>query len=151
MEEKEKYNKGISLLIVDCDYFKRINDLYGHPSGDAVLSAIGKALNQSIEKKDYAFRWGGEEFCVILTDTSPFQAYVAAEKIRKGIEGISFTFNDEAVAVTASIGINHTLYNDDKTGIELVNGADIALYEAKHNGRNQTVVYRPPSTPAKDA
>lgn len=141
IKEKANYYKGIALIILDGDFFKRINDRYGHTSGDMVLASIANAIVKSTKATDITCRFGGEEFCVISPNATPFQAFAIAERIRKNIEKIPFAFHGDAVTVTVSCGISHTDCNDNKSGLKLVNEADMALYKAKSNGRNQTVLF----------
>jgi len=141
MQEKSKYHKGIALIMIDCDHFKIINDRYGHTFGDIVLSAVANAIAKSVKQRDIACRFGGEEFCVIVPNATPFQAYTVAERIRTNIRKISFEHGHEAVSITVSCGVSRAKSNDKKSGSQVVNEADLALYEAKQNGRNQTVLF----------
>lgn len=141
IKEKANYCKGIALLLLDGDFFKRINDRYGHTSGDMVLASIANAIIKSVKSTDIVCRFGGEEFCVICPNATLFQAFAIAERIRNNIGKIPFIFHGETVKVTVSCGISHTDCNDVKSGLKMVNEADIALYRAKSNGRNQTVLF----------
>lgn len=141
IREKDSYYKGIGLVLMDCDYFKRINDSYGHVSGDMVLATVANAIHKSVKMGDLACRFGGEEFCVILPNVTPFQAYMVAERIRTNVEKIPFIFQEKTVSVTVSCGVSHLERDDDKSGLKLVNESDAALYRAKHNGRNKTVLF----------
>lgn len=141
IKEKENYYKGIALLLMDFDFFKRINDNYGHTSGDVVLATVADVIVKSIKSTDIACRFGGEEFCVIFPNTTLFQAYATSERIRTNIEQIYFDFQGETVSITVSCGVSHTDRNDNKSGLKLVNESDFALYNAKGNGRNQTVLF----------
>jgi len=150
MSQRMKYPNGLALIMVDVDCFKHINDTYGHISGDEILSYTANAIVKSVKKHDVVCRFGGEEFCVILINATPAQAYVVAERIRGNVEKMRFTFCDisknsgvsEVVIVTVSCGVNH-MESDDcvKSFAALINEADIALYEAKRNGRNQVICF----------
>ena len=124
----------LSAIVLDLDHFKQINDTYGHGSGDDVLAAAGAVLKVSIRAADFAGRFGGEEFIVLLSATDRDGALVAAEKIRTAIAGI----NVPAVgrAITASLGLA-TFPDDASDAVALLRGADRALYTAKRNGRNR--------------
>lgn len=149
-KDKARHYKGIALLMIDCDYFKKINDRYGHTSGDMVLSSVANAMVKSVKSTDYVCRFGGEEFCVISPNTTSFQAYMIAERIRKNIEKIPFVFQGETVTVTVSCGVSHADCNDDKSSLRLVNESDLALYKAKGNGRNQTMLFSEDDENEKD-
>ncbi len=131
---------GLSVLMIDIDNFKKINDTYGHDCGDKVLIAIGQALKSMIRDYEIVARYGGEEFVVVLPSIDPQQAYLAAERLRKGIES-SEMMDNAAVKVTVSIGVASYIKDALDSPEELINAADIALYQAKEAGRNKTVVY----------
>lgn len=130
-----KNNTSLSLLAIDADYFKRINDKFGHAAGDSALKFIGEVLLDSIKGSDYAFRVGGEEFLLLLVDSDLVRAQEIAEKVRSRIQettirtsmGISFNF-------TVSIGC--ALYDGHPDYQRFLDAADAALYAAKNNGRN---------------
>lgn len=130
--------KKASLLMIDIDYFKKINDTYGHQTGDSILIDLVKKIEKSMRKSDVFARVGGEEFTIFLNDTSLDGAKVIAEKIRKIIQDGSFTYNTISIDLTISIGISEL--NKENTSIEdLYKKADKQLYIAKENGRN--IVY----------
>ena len=118
-----------SILFLDIDYFKKINDTYGHEFGDFVLSEIGKILQNTFRKSDIIGRWGGEEFIIILPETSYEDALKLAEKLRKTIENHNF----KDVKVTISVGVSEYTGNFENS----LKRADEALYKAKNSGRNQ--------------
>ncbi|MDP0587858.1 MAG: GGDEF domain-containing protein [Candidatus Endonucleobacter bathymodioli] len=122
-----------SLLFIDIDNFKQINDQYGHPKGDLVLLNIAKICSQNIRQQDLLCRYGGEEFIVLLPRTNPWQAWQVAERIRKAIENSVDTSN-----TTVSIGLS-TLNKNTSTLPKLIQEADQALYKAKHLGKNQVI------------
>jgi diguanylate cyclase len=132
-----------SLLMLDIDHFKKVNDTFGHLFGDKVIKAVAMVLKKNTKGKDLAARFGGEEFIVLLPDTGIEGARVVAENIRQTIEGASIINpnNKQIVSkVTISIGMTEMLEEDDFE--MMVVRADKALYAAKENGRNQVVEAR---------
>ena len=125
----------LSIIMVDLDFFKKINDKYGHESGDIVLKHTAKILVKSVRASDYVIRWGGEEFIIILTGCNIDKAVGIAEKIRKNVEDSE----NSVCPVTASIGVAEYVGGSYHDVIEC---ADVALYQAKKNGRNQVVQYK---------
>ncbi|NPA11093.1 MAG: diguanylate cyclase [Epsilonproteobacteria bacterium] len=121
-----------SMLVVDIDHFKKINDTYGHDMGDKILKEIANLLKGSVRSDDIVCRWGGEEFVIILKNAKLNDAQKVAEKIRQAIQNHTF----EGINVTVSIGVEEFKGNFDKTFKE----ADIKLYRAKNNGRNRVEV-----------
>ncbi|WP_022668487.1 GGDEF domain-containing protein [Desulfospira joergensenii] len=140
MERFKRYGTVYSLLLIDADRFKNINDRYGHAIGDRCLKEIIKRSLPLIRTNDMLARYGGEEFVVIMPETESEGARVAAEKIRKTIEKIEFLYKNEKVSVTVSIGISQA-NPEDQNHLQVFERADIAVYKAKENGRNQVVVY----------
>ena len=131
-----RYAKNLSLIIIDIDHFKKVNDTYGHQMGDKVLFEVTKIITNSIRKSDIFGRYGGEEFLLICPETNQEQAFVLAEKLREEVAHYNF---DKVGQKTISIGISQ--YAQDDTAATLIKKADIALYEAKNNGRNQSIIY----------
>ncbi len=138
MERFKRYGTTFSLLMIDADKFKDINDKYGHAIGDKCLKEIIKRTIPQLRASDMLARWGGEEFVVIMPETPLAGAGEAAEKIRQTIEKIEFVYKEETVKVTVSIGVSE-VENTDETEQKVFERADIALYQAKKNGRNQVV------------
>lgn len=125
------------LLLVDVDHFKRVNDVYGHPAGDAVLRQLAAMLQANVRISDVAARFGGEEFAVLLPELAgPLEAVMAAEKIRAAVEAATFP---EVGKLTISIGVSLASPDDEYVG-PLIARADAALYEAKRGGRNAVVL-----------
>jgi len=135
-----RHGSPMSLLMLDIDHFKRINDTWGHPAGDQVLAAIGKLLRDSCRVYDVPGRYGGEEFCIVLPETRPGSTTTVAERIRQRLEATELPCGESTIAVTASIGIAgmDALASDDiLSPAALIDRADRALYSAKSRGRNR--------------
>lgn len=133
----ERYKHSLSLLILDIDHFKVVNDMYGHQAGDGVLRALGTWLNSEIRTSDYAARYGGEEFAVILPELTADSALAMAERLRSGIASRQISVDEgHTVKVTVSIGVA-AFPVDAKSDEELIAAADRALYVAKQAGRNR--------------
>jgi len=128
-------NFSISVLMMDIDHFKSINDTYGHPAGDTVLKALARVLKQECRDEDIVSRFGGEEFVVFLDDCDAQTAERIAERVRAKIE----TSRPESIEVTISIGVAE-LKNGKEGFADLIKRADDAMYQAKHQGRNQVIV-----------
>ncbi len=131
-----RYKNPLTFAIVDIDYFKKINDTYGHLCGDKILKEVAFLINDSFRKTDMVFRYGGEEFVIILTETDEQGARIPLERLRKNVENNDFVFKTQKLRVTVSIGYSSDVeHAEDAT--ELFEFADNALYKAKENGRNQ--------------
>ena len=138
-QRSKRHDTDLSCLLFDLDHFKKVNDKFGHDYGDTVLINISKILNRSIRSSDYAFRYGGEEFLLILPQTNIEGAIQTGEKIRLDIA--SNKNNNEMIAsVTVSGGGASLIKHQPKNSTDLITIADKALYMAKENGRNQIVV-----------
>ncbi len=132
-----------SMLIMDIDHFKNINDTYGHLIGDEILRSIGETLQSKdcLRANDVAGRFGGEEFVILLPETNANFAYLVAERLRKKIESTTYQFNDITnISITISIGITESLLTDENKE-NVIKRADSALYYAKANGRNCCKIY----------
>ncbi len=140
MEISKRHNSSLSLIIFDIDHFKKVNDTYGHLTGDIVLKEVTEILKQTLRATSTAYRYGGEEIAIILPHTSRDRARVFAERLRKKVANHSFnTEGNEKIKLTISLGIAE--YSQEMTDFKkLISQADIALYRAKQNGRNQTVI-----------
>ncbi len=147
LERSKRYEREFSLIIFDIDHFKKINDTYGHPVGDIVLSAISRTVEHAVRKADIVARYGGEEFAVILPETDFMGAKVVAERIRGDIERISLEENGTTIKVTVSVGFTSYRYTSkiQEKG-PLISMADKALYTAKQSGRNAVCAMRLPGT-----
>ena len=130
----------LSLVMLDIDYFKRVNDTYGHQFGDEVLKALAVALSHDVRAEDVACRFGGEEFLILLPNMPLDAARVRAEAWRRSVEALSIVHGEFAVHFTISLGV--AAYPEHgKTPDDLTRCADQALYRAKHEGRNQVSVF----------
>lgn len=128
---------SVAVLMFDVDYFKRINDTYGHAAGDAVLRAIGQRLPPLLRPADVLGRMGGEEFAVLLPDTDAQQAWQIAERLRTGIEALAIEYEGRAIGCTASFGL--AVHEHEAVCLDTLLGeADQALLQAKRDGRNRT-------------
>ncbi|NCO83786.1 MAG: hypothetical protein COZ31_11385 [Nitrospirae bacterium CG_4_10_14_3_um_filter_44_29] len=144
LKKLNRYSEPTSLLLTDIDFFKKINDTYGHPAGDLVLKGVSKIIRETIRDIDVPARYGGEEFTAILPRTDGKGAKNIAERLRKAAMDKAFDIGHISpigpVRVTLSIGIAVSP-SDAKTKEELIEKADQALYYAKHNGRNRSVLW----------
>jgi len=131
-----RHARELCVLMFDIDFFKRINDQYGHLAGDYVLRELARIVQSRIRRDEVFARYGGEEFVIILPETSLDGATSLAENLRSRVEAHAFIFQGERIKVTISIGCA-LLADDDKTAAELVQRADEKLYEAKRSGRNR--------------
>lgn len=129
-----------SLVLLDIDHFKAINDSFGHDGGDEILVNIAERMRGWMREKDVLSRWGGEEFLILLSDTSVDSAADQAERLRMSIEAQSFRIQNDETRITASLGVAG--YDDEEDIDSCIKDADIALYRAKTGGRNRVVVYR---------
>ncbi|WP_333785213.1 GGDEF domain-containing protein [Thermocrinis sp.] len=144
-EEAKRYGKKLSLLIIDIDHFKKINDAYGHDAGDIVLKVFADVLKGVVRQSDICARMGGEEFAVLLPNTGLDEARVLAERIRSAVASRPVEYDHKVILVTTSIGVS-----EFRSGMEsiddLIKEADIALYRAKEGGRNRVEVFTPDKT-----
>jgi diguanylate cyclase (GGDEF)-like protein len=137
----QRFGNPLSLFLVDIDFFKKINDTYGHPAGDEVLREVAGAIRETIRNVDIAARYGGEEFAVILPETNHEGAQRMAERLRKVIAERAFSLDGKARRVTVSIGVATSPY-DTGSRDELIGKADQALYQAKRSGRDRCVLWK---------
>lgn len=128
----------LSLVVIDIDHFKTINDQYGHSGGDACLIKLAQLIKQSLRRSsDIGCRYGGEEFCLILPETDTEGAISIAEELRKQVVTTSFTIEQQSISLTISCGVSTYKQQSDVNPIDIFNAADKALYQAKEHGRNQ--------------
>jgi len=138
IDRVKRYGEAFSVLVVDVDHFKKVNDTYGHPAGDKVLKELAERMQTALRDVDQVARLGGEEFGAILPCTAGTGARVAAERLRASIEGKPFFVDGIDLPVTVSVGgVTLTKETTLTDGEEIFSAADKALYEAKRKGRNQ--------------
>ena len=137
----KREEQEFSIMVVDMDYFKKINDQYGHATGDRVLASFGKTVSNILRESDLACRLGGEEFALFLPNTSPEQAWKFSERLHAAIRGSVIECDGLSIRYTASMGLTSFPEIVTKNIEELLNMADKALYSAKKNGRNQTAIF----------
>jgi diguanylate cyclase (GGDEF)-like protein len=140
MELISEYKRESAIILIDIDYFKNINDKFGHPTGDIVLKEVSNIFIENIKDADLATRWGGEEFLILLLQTSINEAYELADKIRLIIEKKIIIIGSSEINLTASFGIAHLKGNFSASFDASYKLADKALYQAKRQGRNQVVI-----------
>jgi diguanylate cyclase (GGDEF)-like protein len=132
----ERYRRPLSIILLDIDHFKTVNDTHGHLAGDRVLQAVANGARETIRSVDILIRWGGEEFVVLLPETDLEAALLTAERLRAAIAEIRIKVPNEELSVTASIGV--TRKDENTPDLEtFIARADQALYIAKYKGRNQ--------------
>lgn len=136
---RRQQHRPVSLLLIDVDRFKQLNDQHGHPAGDAALRWLAKKVRQTIREGELAARYGGEEFAVILPAVETAEAAILAERLREAISAEPLVHGDKTIHLTASIGLATSLVHDNPSSITV--RADHALYAAKQNGRNRTYIH----------
>jgi diguanylate cyclase (GGDEF)-like protein len=145
-ERSVRLNSPLVLMIVDIDHFKKVNDVYGHAVGDSTLVAVGQALRDTVRQYDTVYRFGGEEFVIIVPSCEAAFAVNAAERYRRAIEGLRIPLDSGELKITASFGVS-ALVGDAVSSLEqLFEEADTQLYAAKKSGRNRVCVSRGMST-----
>ncbi|QPJ66075.1 MAG: GGDEF domain-containing protein [Candidatus Nitrohelix vancouverensis] len=140
VKEFQRYHEAFALLVIDIDHFKNINDQYGHKAGDEVLVLVADTLKQAVRSTDEIFRYGGEEFVVILNKIDRKNALKLAEKLRAAIEKDYLVYKKQKLQVTISIGL--AFINESDNEETVFENADQALYDAKRRGRNQVVEHQ---------
>ena len=136
-EESERYDRPLSLAMIDIDYFKKVNDTYGHAVGDEILKGVANLYRESVRATDLVARYGGEEFAVMMPETNLADALTFAEKIRSLVESTPMDTQAGPLNVTVSLGVASVPHSKIHTPKEVIVAADKALYRAKRNGRNQ--------------
>jgi len=139
--------RDASIVLIDIDSFKQVNDKFGHDAGDMILQTVATCIATTIRKADITARWGGEEFIIFLPETPQDQAAMQAERVRSAIEKLQTYINNTPLTVTASFGVagsEHNHFNETKLSIDafeqMVKSADEALYLAKNNGKNRIII-----------
>ncbi|OZB05236.1 MAG: hypothetical protein B7X58_14260 [Marinobacter sp. 34-60-7] len=134
----QRYHFDLSIAVLDIDLFKTVNDSYGHKAGDRVLQLVARELSGRLRTTDFIARFGGEEFVLLLPETSAEAALSVIDQLRTHIAGLPFHFGGDPVSITFSAGL--TAFQEDDNEETVFDRADRALYEAKASGRNRTVV-----------
>lgn len=143
-----RYSRPLSVMMFDIDFFKRINDTFGHTSGDMVLKMVAKTTKETVRTTDIPTRYGGEEFVILLPETSAAEAAIVAEKLRRKIEDTTVQTEKCRITITASFGVSDYLGKTNSKPLtrilsEFVSNADLAMYASKNAGRNRVTVYKP--------
>jgi diguanylate cyclase (GGDEF)-like protein len=138
IEHNTRVGEAVSLIIMDVDHFKRLNDTYGHSTGDMVLARLGQLINENIREHDIPCRYGGEEFAVILTATGLEKAYQAGERLRNAFEAMTISLDDGSrIQATISVGVGQL--SEDEHEKSFFDRVDRAMYRAKDSGRNRVL------------
>ncbi|WP_299073582.1 GGDEF domain-containing protein [uncultured Paraglaciecola sp.] len=137
-ERSQRYKNALTLMMCDIDYFKKVNDQYGHDMGDTVIKKVAEIFESVLRKQDSLARWGGEEYLFLLPETKGNQGMQLAEKLRSKIENTQFTYKDKSFSITISIGL-HQLTSTDTIN-QAITLADSQLFKAKEQGRNRCIL-----------
>ena len=151
MNRALRHGSPMSVLMLDLDHFKKVNDSFGHGVGDEVLKVVGQVLRESCRVYDVAGRYGGEEFCVVLPETRVGNTKMVAERIRSRLASTELPVGSSSITVTASIGVAGMDSVSDEgvvSAAALLDRADRALYSAKHHGRNRVELWLPEVPPS---
>ncbi|MFZ4541172.1 MAG: PleD family two-component system response regulator [Rickettsiales bacterium] len=139
VRQASEQGRSLSVVIMDMDHFKSVNDQYGHSSGDEVLKTLATVIVRTIRSADLAARYGGEEFVVLMPETDAIRCFEAAERLRKGVEATEFAIPHEVGVIRKTISIGCATMDPNDTPETLLKRADVALYEAKNSGRNKVL------------
>lgn len=142
LEQLKTHELSLAQLMMDIDFFKKVNDAYGHMTGSFVLAEVGKLIHQSLRSMDVSGRYGGEEFIAFLPEVDDLTAFEVAERLRANIKSHDFVTGQNLIKITISIGISIYPFHGI-TVAELIHSADIAMYSAKKAGRDKVVFYTP--------
>ncbi len=135
-ERHLRYRRPLSLIILDIDFFKNINDKFGHQCGDFILKEVSKTISNNLREIDILARYGGEEFCCLILEAQLPSALTIAERLRKTVAEWQFNFKGTLVKTSISLGVS-SVQNEINSSEALLKKADVALYKAKENGRNR--------------
>lgn len=141
VQRSNRHRRDTCIAMIDVDFFKRVNDRFGHARGDEALALVAQAIKNTLREHDTAGRLGGEEFAVCLPETTADQATSVAERIRVVIQNTPLTFGEETFTITVSIGVAHMETGETKD--QLLSRADAALFNSKREGRNRISVATP--------
>ncbi|MDX1491491.1 MAG: GGDEF domain-containing protein [Pseudohongiellaceae bacterium] len=152
MERTRRSGHAMSLIMVDLDHFKKINDNWGHEFGNEVLSRVAEVISDTVRRVDIPCRFGGEELAIILPDTTLRSAVMLANRLRERIESLVFERGEEKVLVSASLGVDVYRAKDNDTSGEFIHRADAWLLQAKEQGRDRVchAPYRKESSVTQD-
>jgi diguanylate cyclase (GGDEF)-like protein len=132
-----RHRVPLSMVMLDIDHFKKINDTYGHPAGDAVLQKVAARVAETVRQEDLFARYGGEEFALMLRESASDKSIRCAERCRRAVDGAEFVFNGTPIKVTVSLGVATLFDSDFAQPEDLISAADKYLYRAKKGGRNR--------------
>jgi len=136
MSRAQRYERDLSILMFDIDYFKKVNDTYGHLAGDYVLQALARLISTRARREEVFARYGGEEFVILLPETPKEGAVKLADQLRKRVASHTFIFEGEEIPITMSVGVATVPSGGTMTTLEFIKRADECLYKAKSDGRN---------------
>ena len=136
----ERYGRDLSLVMCDVDHFKRVNDTWGHPTGDQVLREVSRVLREIRAGSDWVARFGGEEFLIVFPETALGSAAILVEKLRRNLEDLQIVYGGHVLRITASFGLTSLRIGAREEAHVLLGRADALLYQAKQNGRNRVAV-----------
>jgi two-component system, cell cycle response regulator len=139
IKRAKRFGRHVACVMLDMDNFKVVNDKHDHLFGSFVLKEVGQIIKNSMRDVDFAARYGGDEYLIVLTETTLEGVKIFAERVRKGIEGYDFHLNNDQIKLTCSMGYAVGGTDDARDARELVRAADHALYSAKHGGRNKII------------
>ncbi|MGO1618482.1 MAG: GGDEF domain-containing protein [Oceanisphaera sp.] len=139
MARRERHPAPLSMMVIDIDHFKQVNDTLSHAVGDKVIQIVANVIQENIRAMDHPARWGGEEFTLLLPDTDTGTAYQVAQRVRLAVANYNYSDIADNLRLTISIGIAQIDNNGDEH--QLLVEADQALYQAKNSGRNQSVIF----------
>ena len=131
--------KRYALILIDIDFFKKVNDTYGHDAGDYILYQVSRLIKESLLLGDIVTRYGGEEFLIIVDEKNKKELFQYAERLRKEVEEAKFVYKEEEISITISLGASH-VKSEDQTYMDAFNRSDRSLYMSKENGRNRTTL-----------
>ncbi|MBC3882001.1 diguanylate cyclase [Undibacterium sp. LX40W] len=140
LANEKRHGECMSLMMIDVDHFKQINDQHGHLAGDEVLRRLAHLMQSVVRTNDYIARYGGEEFCILLPGTNEAQALILAERLRRLFNELVIEWDGDIVRGSISIGVADTLH-DAHEAHSILSAADLALYMAKHQGRNRVIAF----------
>lgn len=139
----KRYNKSMAVMLIDIDFFKQLNDRYGHLAGDKVLFELARTLEKSLRREDVVARFGGEEFVIMLPESTLLAAYHVAERVRQDIENMEISYLGNTLSITVSIGVRFIDSSRLENPKTIIDQADNALYTSKSEGRNRVTFYKP--------